>query len=489
MNILWVTSEAVPYAKTGGLADVSSALPIALAERGHKVSVVMPYYPQLMGKLNLKFDEVHNLLRVPFGEGDEWAKVNVLRTHENLTWYFIEYHRFFDRPNLYDWNGYEYADNPQRYTFLCRAAMELAVNFRLAPDILHANDWHAALTCVYLKSPLYSGNEQFRNTRSVMTIHNIGYQGNFDKANLYWTGLGWEYFNHLCLEFYDRLNFLKAGIMCADMVSTVSPTYAEEILCSEYGFGLDGALRSRASIGRLRGILNGIDVNVWNPAQDKYLPATFSVDNMSGKAECKRALQEQYGLEVRDDVPLFAVISRLAYQKGLDVFAFGLEELLRECDYQFVVVTSGDKNIEGYLNYLSQKYPEKFGLYLGYSGEPAAHLVEAGADMFIMPSRYEPCGLNQMYSMAYGTLPIVRHTGGLADTVFNYDPEHIDRSTGFVLWNLDAAALNGTIRWAADTWKYHPEDFAQMRKNGMSTDFSWNRTASEYEKMYEDAHR
>ena len=226
MNILWVTSEAVPFAKTGGLADVSAALPAALAERGHKVSVVMPYYPQLMGKLNLKFDEEHDLLRIPFGEGCEWAKVNVLRSGENLSWYFIEYHRFFDRPNLYDWNGQEYADNAQRYIFLCRAAMELAVNFRLAPDILHANDWHAALCCVYLRSGLYAQNEQFRRTRSVLTIHNIGYQGNFDKGNLYWTGLGWEYFNYLCLEFYDRLNFLKGGIMCADLVTTVSPTYA-----------------------------------------------------------------------------------------------------------------------------------------------------------------------------------------------------------------------------------------------------------------------
>ena len=489
MNILWVTSEAVPYAKTGGLADVSAALPLALAERGHHVSVVMPFYPQQMGKLNLKFNEVHELLRVPFGDGCEWARVNVLRTHENLTWYFIEYNRFFDRPKLYDWDGREYADNAQRYIFLCRAAMELAVNFRLAPDVLHANDWHAALCCVYLRSALYSGNEQFRRTRSVLTIHNIGYQGNFDKGNLYWTGLGWDYFNHLCLEFYDRLNFLKGGIMCADMVSTVSPTYAQEILSPGYGFGLDGALRARAAEGRLRGVLNGIDTAVWNPATDRNLPATFSADELEGKAVCRRALQQKFGLPVREDVPVFAVISRLAYQKGLDVFAFGLEELLRECDYQFVVVTSGEKDIEGYLQYLAQKHPQKFGLYLGYAGEPLAHLTEAGADMFLMPSRYEPCGLNQMYSMAYGTLPVVRHTGGLADTVFNYNPSTLDRSTGFVLWDLNAASLNNTIRWAADTWRNRPGDFAKMRHNGMTTDFSWNRTASEYEKMYLDAHR
>ena len=291
MNILWVTSEAVPYAKTGGLADVSAALPLALAERGHHVSVVMPFYPQQMGKLSLKFDEVHELLRVPFGDGCEWARVNVLRTHKNLTWYFIEYNRFFDRPKLYDWDGREYADNAQRYIFLCRAAMELAVNFRLAPDVLHANDWHAALCCVYLRSALYSGNEQFRRTRSVLTIHNIGYQGNFDKGNLYWTGLGWDYFNHLCLEFYDRLNFLKGGIMCADMVSTVSPTYAQEILSPGYGFGLDGALRARAAEGRLRGILNGIDTDEYNPVSDPYLIHHFSCSDMSGKVMEKAALR------------------------------------------------------------------------------------------------------------------------------------------------------------------------------------------------------
>lgn len=488
MNILWVTSEAVPYAKTGGLADVSSALPLALSERGHKVSVVMPYYPQLMGKLNLKFNATHDLLRVPFGNGCEWAKVNELRINDRLTYYFIEYHRFFDRATLYDWCGSEFADNAMRFIFLSRAAMELASNFRLAPDILHANDWHSALCCVYLKSHLYRDNEQFRNCRSIMTIHNIGYQGVFNKSNLFWTGLGWDYFNYLCLEWYDQMNFLKGGIMAADMVSTVSPTYAQEILSPEYGFGLDGALRSRAGFGRLRGILNGIDANVWNPSTDQYLPATFSAEAMDGKAVCKRALQEKYNLPVRDDVPLFAVISRLAHQKGLDVLDFGLEDMLYHDDFQFVIVTSGDKGIESHLQYLAQKYPQKFALYLGYAGEPAAHLAEAGADMFIMPSRYEPCGLNQMYSMAYGTLPIVRHTGGLADTVFNYDRNNPGNSTGFVLWELNAASLNGTIRWAAETWRSRRDDFRTMQHNGMTTDFSWNRTASEYEKMYQDAH-
>ena len=489
MNILWVTSEAVPYAKTGGLADVSSALPLALSERGHRVSVVMPYYPQVTGKLKLKFNATHDLLRVPFGSGDEWARVHELRINPKLTFYFIEYNRFYDRPTLYDWCGTEYADNAQRYIFFSRAAMELAASFKLKPDILHANDWHAALCCVYLKSHLYKDHEQFRSCRSILTIHNIGYQGVFHKNNLFWSGLGWDYFNYLCLEWYDQLNLLKGGIMTADMVSTVSPTYAQEILSSEYGFGLDGALRMRAGNGRLRGILNGIDVKVWNPASDRNLPATFSADDLSGKAVCKRKLQKQYGLPVRDDVPLFAVISRLAYQKGLDVLNFGLEDMLYNDDFQFVILTSGEKSIEDHMKYLAGKYPNKFALYLGYAGEPAAHLAEAGADMFIMPSRYEPCGLNQMYSMTYGTLPIVRHTGGLADTVRNYDNGNTASGTGFVFWELNAASLNGTIRWAADIWRRHPDDFRKMQHNAMTADFSWNKTASEYEKMYQDAHR
>ncbi len=489
MNIVWVTSESVPFAKTGGLADVSAALPEALAERGHNVSVIMPYYPQLMGKLNLKFDASHEMIGIPFGNRTEWVKVHEYHAAEKLTYYFIEYHRFFDRARLYDWSGAEYADNAMRFIFLSRAAMELMIHFNLRPDILHANDWHAALCCVYLKSALYNWNENLRNCRSILTIHNIGYQGVFNKGNMFWTGLGWEYFNYLCLEWYDQLNFLKGGIMTADMVSTVSPTYAAEILSPEYGFGLESALRHRACTGHLRGILNGIDVKIWNPRIDPLLPRTYSETDLSGKAVCKAALQKHFNLPCRTDVPLFSVISRLAQQKGLDVFNFGLEELLSKEDYQFVVITSGEKSIENHFRYLSEKYPEKIALYTGLAADSVTHLAEAGADLFLMPSRYEPCGLNQMYSMAYGTLPLVRHTGGLADTVFNYHADDVSRSTGFVLWDLNASSLNNTIRWAADTWRNHPEDIHAMRVNGMTTDFSWNRTASEYEKMYHDAHQ
>ena len=489
MNILWVTSEAVPYAKTGGLADVSAALPLALSGRGHTVSVVMPYYPQLMGKLNLQFSATHDLLRVPFGVSEEWAQVHELRINPNLVYYFIEYNRFYDRPNLYDWFGAEYSDNAQRYIFLSRAAMELASNFKLHPDILHANDWHAALCCVYLKSHLYNNNEQFRNCRSILSIHNIGYQGVYDQGNLYWTGLGWEYFNFRCLEFYNRLNLLKGGIMCADIVSTVSPTYAEEILSPEFGFSLDPSLRHCAYQGKLRGILNGIDVSEWAPEKDSRLPATFSADDMRGKAVCKAALQKQFGLPARAEVPLFGVISRLAYQKGLDVFADALEDMLYHNDYQFILIGSGDPGLQGRFSYLASKYPERFAAYIGYASDKVSHLLEAGSDFFVMPSRYEPCGLNQMYSMRYGTLPVVRSTGGLADTVRNYNADDPSKSTGFVLWDLNPVSLRNTIRWAAEVYLEHPEAIARLRRNGMTADFSWNNTASQYEKMYDDAHK
>ena len=288
MNILWVTSEAVPFAKTGGLADVSGALPEALAARGHKVTVFMPYYPQQMGKLNLQFDRTYDMFGVPLFGSTQWCGLHVYRKSENLSFYFLEYNKFYDRPRLYDWVGQEYGDNAERFILLSRAAMEAAIHFRLDPDIIHANDWHSALCCVYLRSAIYSGIHNFRNTKSVLTIHNIGYQGIFPKDKLYATGLGWEYFNYTCLEFHDRLNFLKAGIMTADMVNTVSPTYAKEILSPEFSFSMDPALQYRNNQGRLRGIINGIDTNEWDPQNDPLLPANFSPGKLDGKKSVKK---------------------------------------------------------------------------------------------------------------------------------------------------------------------------------------------------------
>lgn len=489
MNIVWATSEAAPYAKTGGLADVSYSLPYALAENGHNVSVIMPYYPQVMGEKCEDTECVCELLGVPLGEGnEEWARIRQHKINKNLSFYFIEHNQFFDRPKLYDWDGHEYTDNAQRFIFLSRAIMQAILALGIKADVLHANDWHTALCNVYLKSSLYNTFDNFSKTKSIMTIHNIGYQGVFHKSNLHWTGLGWDYFNFHCLEFYDQINLLKAGVMTADMVTTVSPTYAEEILSPEYSFNLEHPLQHRAVQGKLRGIINGIDIHEWNPETDKLIPYNFSDMDLSGKTLCKKALQEEFGLDVRPDVPIYGVVSRLATQKGLDVFIECIDEMLKSDDVQFVVIGSGEKWLEAALAEYTAAYPGKFGSFVGYNNK-LAHLVEAGADFFVMPSRYEPCGLNQMYSMKYGTVPIVRSTGGLEDTVDNYSAENLNTATGFKFYDLYPAALRETMRWAASVYRNDKPAFLKMIKNGMTTDFSWHHTATEYEELYQHANK
>ncbi len=489
MNIVWTTSEAAPYAKTGGLADVSYSLPYALAENGHNVSVFMPYYPQVMAEKCDDTECVYELLGVPFGDNnEEWASIRRHKINKNLSFYFIEFNRFYDRPKLYDWDGQEYSDNPERFIFLSRAIMQAILALDIKVDVLHANDWHTALCNVYLKSALYKEFPNFSRAKSIMTIHNIGYQGVFNKANLYWTGLGWDYFNFHCLEFHDQLNFLKAGVMTADMVTTVSPTYAEEILSPEYGFSLEHSLQHRAVQGKLRGIINGIDIHEWNPETDPLLPYNFSHSDLTGKALCKTELQKAFALEVRHDVPLYGVVSRLATQKGLDVFIESVEEMLKYDDVQFAIIGSGDKQLENALLHFAKAYPNKFACFIGYNND-LAHLVEAGADFFVMPSRYEPCGLNQMYSMKYGTVPIVRSTGGLEDTVNNYSASNLDAATGFKFYDLYPAALRDTMRWAASIYRNDKPAFAKLINNGMTTDFSWHHTAVEYEELYQHANK
>lgn len=486
MHIIWATSEAQPYAKTGGLADVSAALPLALSKRGHTVSVFMPFYPQVMAKLKLQLPVRYQMLPVPMGWGTEWAQLLEHRVSDRLSFYFVEYNRFFDRPTLYDWHGTEFSDNAERYIFLSRAIMQAIVTLGMRPDIIHTNDWHTALCDVYLKSHIYRQYDNFSSCRSVHTLHNIGYQGVFDKSNIFWTGLGWNYFNPTCLEYYDRLGLLKGGLMTADMVSTVSPTYAQEILTPGFAFSLEGPLRHVHASGRLRGILNGIDVNEWNPEADHYLPRRFSVGDLRGKKACKRILQEEFRLPLLPDVPLFGIISRLAYQKGIDIFANAIWDILHDDDVQFVVLGTGEGWLHNRLSELAGRFPEKFAVYLGYS-DRLSHLIEAGSDFFVMPSRYEPCGLNQMYSMRYGTAPIVRSTGGLADTVINFAPDKLDECTGFKFNDLTPVALRDTLRWATSIYNTNPKAFKQVVVNGMSRDFSWNHTAVEYERLYNDA--
>lgn len=489
LQIVWLTSEATPFAKTGGLADVSASLPTALAKHGHDVTVIMPYYPRHMAGVNVKTHPLDTPLGVPFGFGEEWARIRELRVNDRTRFLFIEFDRFFDRPGLYDWMGDGYWDNPERFIFFSRAAMQTILALKLRPDILHAHDWHTALACVYLKSPLYRRHGNFDDTRSTLTIHNIGYQGVCGKNHMPLTGLGWEFFNYFCLEYYDQINLLKGGIMTADMVSTVSPSHAIEILSPEYGFTLDPSLQHRAATGKLRGILNGIDVEQWNPATDPALTANYSAKNLTGKATCKKALLKQVKLPNTPGTPLFGLVTRLAYQKGLDVFADAMDVLLSNgLDARFVLLGSGERGIQDHLIHLAQRHPDRFTAVIGYD-EHLAHQIEAGSDMFVMPSRYEPCGLNQMYSMRYGTPPVARAIGGLNDTVVNFEDVNESEATGFKFWDLHRDAVVATIHWAVDVYKNSPRIFKRIQRNGMIRDFSWDHTAKLYEELYEDARR
>jgi len=483
MNIVWICSEAAPYAKTGGLADVSASLPAALAQLGHNVSVIMPYYPQVMKGLCSDLTLRYEILDVPLFEWGERCAVRQDKKSDNLSYYFIEHQRYFDRPFLYDYYGEEYEDNAERFIFFSRAAMEATIALELAPDILHTNDWHTGLCNIYLKSSIYCNSATFAKTKSVLTIHNIGYQGVFPKEALYLTGLSWDNYNYTCLEFHDQVNFLKGGMMSADMVTTVSPTYAEEILSSDFAFSLENSLHHLKGEGRLTGILNGIDIDEWSPRSDSLIPANFTVDNLSGKKKCKKALQKHFNLKQKPKVPVLGLVSRFAYQKGIDVLSYVIEGLLIHEDIQFAILGSGDDELEGFFSSLAARFPGKFGVYIGYNNK-LAHLIEAGSDMFMMPSRYEPCGLNQMYSMQYGTVPIVRRTGGLADTVVNYSESDLSNSTGFTFDFLNHDALINTVKWAVSIYNEKPEQFAELIKNGMRKDFSWKHTAVEYEEVY-----
>ena len=483
MNICWVCSEAVPYAKTGGLADVSAALPAALAEEGHDVTVIMPYYPQVMGDRCKDLKVLIPSLDVPLGWYNEKVLVREERINDNLRFCFIEYNRFFDRPFLYDYYGVEFGDNAERFTLFSRAAMEAIISLNITPDVLHTNDWHTSLCNVYIKSSLYSSCANFAHCKSILTIHNIGYQGIFPKGNIFNTGLSWDFFNYTCLEFHNQINFLKAGIMTADVVTTVSPTYAREILTPDYAFSMESSLQHVHFEGRLTGILNGIDITEWNPSIDPLIPKNFNQKDLSGKAKCKAKLQKELGLNVKSKIPIIGLVSRFADQKGVDVFAESAEQMLMHDDVQFAVLGSGDSALEAILSDFAKRFPGKIGVYIGYNNK-LAHMIEAGSDFFVMPSRYEPCGLNQMYSMQYGTVPIVRVTGGLADTVFNYHPANIKYSTGFTFRDLYPVALLKTMRWAVSIYRDNPKHFSKLINNGMKQDFSWKHTAKLYLKLY-----
>lgn len=478
MHVLMVTSEATPYAKSGGLADAVSALSKALRRLGHDVRVVMPRYGSIpVDGLSRQAGE----LVVEMGGSVERAAVyKGLLPDSDLPVYFVDHPGFFGRDGLYgDKAEPDYPDNPRRFAFLSKAAFRLCDGLRWRPDVFHAHDWPGGFLPAYLR---YS-EPAYASSASLLSIHNLGYQGVYSKDDYPYLGLPWELFHGAGFEYYDSINALKAGIVCADGLSTVSPTYAREIQTPEYGCTLDGLLRQRGA--DLVGILNGVDAQDWDPAHDRYLPARYSADDLGGKAACKAALQREFGLPEDPDKPLIGMVSRLTDQKGIgELFGptYGcVEGLCRDMDLQFVVQGSGEPWCERAIAELADRLPN-FGARVGYS-ESVAHLIEAGSDFFMMPSRYEPCGLNQMYSLRYGTLPIAHRTGGLADTISNFDQE-TGAGTGFLFDYLTPRAVYDTAGWAVWAFYNRPGQIEAMRRRAMAIDFSWAVAAREYEALY-----
>lgn len=480
MKILMISSEAVPFAKSGGLGDAVSALAVALFRLGHDVRVLIPRYGFIE---KAKLSPLAEPLKVTLGGAEiEAGVLTAALPASGVPVYFLDFEAYFARPGVYGPSSQrEYPDNPERFAFLSRAAFSLCRALSWTPDIMHAHDWPSSLVPVYLAT--VEKDRGFAHTASVLSIHNLGYQGVFSKEHFPFFGLDWMLFHGAGFEFHDDINLLKAGITTADCLTTVSPTYSREIQTPAYGFGLDGLLRHRSR--DLVGILNGVDKDVWNPETDPCLPARYSVSDMSGKAECKRALQEKFGLPVDDAAPVIGLVARLTEQKGIgEMFGPGygaVQQVLEAMNVQFAVVGSGDAWCEEALASLSARYPA-FKTRVGYD-EALAHLVEAGSDFFLMPSRYEPCGLNQMYSLRYGTLPIVHRTGGLADTVENY-VQDTGEGTGFMFDDLTPRALFNTIGWAVWAWYNRKDHIEIMRIKAMTREFSWEKSASEYTALY-----
>jgi starch synthase len=481
LKVLFVASEVAPFRKTGGLADVAGALPKALRRRGIDVRVVMPLY---QGVHWSDLERLEGTVSVPMWWGTARSAVRLGKLPgSEVPIYFLEYNRYFDRPYLYGPPGDAYPDNLERFTFLARGALQLSKAIGFVPDIVHAHDWQTALLPVYLNTVEWA--QPLHGSASVFTIHNLAYQGNFEGGAMFITGLGREHYNASEFEHFGDLNLVKAAVVHSTMLSTVSPTYAREIQTPEFGFGLDGVLARRG--GDLRGILNGIDVEEWNPARDSHLVTAFDARRVaSGKAKNKAALQEEVGLPVRADRALFGVIGRLTPQKGFDVLAHALDQILG-WDLQMVLLGTGDQEAERFFAATSMASAEKFRATIGFDNA-LAHRIEAGSDFFIMPSRFEPCGLNQMYSLRYGTLPIVRATGGLVDTVQSYDEKN-GGGTGFLFQDLTTEALSNTIGWALSTYYDRSKHIAAMRKRAMAQDFSWERAAGDYELLYLDAYQ
>jgi starch synthase len=484
-KILFVTSEVVPFVKTGGLADVSAALPQMLAELGHEVRIVVPKY----GAVDDRKFKIHEVVRLKDLHMDIGGKDVIFSLKScflpgqkvRVQIYFLDNQEYFgSRNSLYvdPVSGDDYPDNDERFILLSNAVFELISKLGWIPDIIHCNDWQTGLIPAYLKT-VHKDDAQFSQFKTVFTIHNLAYQGIFPKSSFKKIGLPEELNSEKGLEIYGKINFMKSGLMFADVINTVSETYANEIRTDEeLGAGLKQVLAKRKN--DLYGIINGIDTKVWNPEKDKHLPKKYSAQNLINKVINKQALAEKFGFKFDENIPIIGIISRLYNAKGLDLINEGFSELMK-LNIQFVLLGTGDKKYHNFFEKMSTKYPEKFACYLGFDDE-LAHLIEGGADILLMPSKYEPCGLNQMYSLMYGTVPLVRETGGLVDTVEKFN-ESTGEGNGFMFKKYEASALLKELKRALKVFD-DKKAWNKIMKNGMKSDFSWNSSAKKYIDLY-----
>jgi starch synthase len=480
LNILIAASEIVPFAKTGGLADVMGALPKELETMGHNIKLVMPrYYNINIEKCNLK--PLGSPLGTPMGSlGEVWCGVYEGKLPDtNISVYFLYHEQFFGRTGLYNNEGGEgFLDNDNRFAFFSKACLQLCKMLDFKPDIVHVNDWQTAAIPVFINTT-YKDDPMLKDTATLLTIHNMQHQGNFYPGLMDVLDIGWEHFNFLELEFNDQVNLLKGGIYHSTQINTVSKGYANEIQTPEFGWGLEDIIKERSN--DLSGIVNGIDYNEWNPETDKLIAANYSINELTGKAKCKQDLQKMFGLRENPDVPVIGFVSRLVRQKGIDVLAEALYKLL-DYDMQLVILGTGEVWSHFYFGEAAARFPDKIACHIGYDNT-IAHKIEAGSDFFLMPSRFEPCGLNQLYSLSYGTLPIVRATGGLEDTIESYN-EETDTGTGFKFYDLNAKSLYNSIGWAIYTYYNKKESMQKLIKQAMSKRFTWQDSAKEYENLY-----
>lgn len=483
MKVVFIASEAVPFAKTGGLADVAGALPKAIERLGHSVSLFMPAYRHVWTS-GPKLEPTGLSLGIPIGAKVVEGTVYQSRLPgSQVRVFLIDQPDYFDRDGLYGDPGVDYPDNSDRFIFFDRAVLETIRAFHLDPDVIHCNDWQTGLIPVYLQT-VYRPPTGVHRAGTLFTIHNLAYQGLFEPDVIGRTGLQPGSFNRQDLEFYGKFSFMKSGLVFADLISTVSPTYAREIRTENFGYGLDVLLRRRH--GDLRGIVNGIDPEVWSPSRESMLVQQYDHSTVrTGKAANKAWLQAKAGLPIRPEVPIFAQIGRLDTQKGWELLARVADRLL-ERDVQLVVLGTGHQHFHELLESLVRRYPEKVWAYLGFS-EELAHQIEAGADVFLMPSLFEPCGLNQLYSLAHGTVPIARATGGLADTIVDASPANQadGTATGFLFKDETPDALWGAIERALDLWNDRAA-WDRLVQNGMRADWSWDRSAQDYIHLYQE---